>query len=58
MSGTGLKVCVRGGGGWVWCLKPIIVFSLARAGKQFVCTDNHHDNIYHDNYPLLYNIDL
>ena len=33
--GTGLKVFVRCGGGWVvWWFKPIIVFSLVQA-EQF-----------------------
>ena len=36
MSGAGLKVCavVVVVGGCVWCLKPIIVFSLAQAKEQ------------------------
>ena len=34
MSGTGLKVCVRCGGGGGWWLKPIIVFSLVQAEQK------------------------
>ena len=36
MPGTGLKVCVRVGGGVVvvWWFKPIIVLSLVKAEQQ------------------------